>query len=119
MTAKLIVAIGMSTSEMSVSFTLTPSIEMTVKMTTRLVELPMRIPKPVIWRTALRSFVRRAIRSPMRWCWKYARCIRSRWAKRSLRIRYSRRRDESMMLKRPNPRTTFSTAARAIMRSAS
>src|SRR6266568_8593120 len=88
---------GMSTTEMSVSFSETPSIEMIVKANVMDVETMFITPGPCIIRVADRSLVIRAMRSPIRWCWKYARCMRWRWANRSLRMSYSMNRDVFIM----------------------
>ena len=66
---------GVRTSATSASFVFTPNIDTKVKKSVRSVFVSIRMPKPTICRTAWRSFVRRAMRSPIRWCWKYARCI--------------------------------------------
>ena len=62
--------IGVSASVMSASFVLTLNIEMNVNRSVSSVFVSMSVPKPIICRTACRSFVSRAMRSPMRWCWK-------------------------------------------------
>ena len=69
-TARVSVTKGRMTSEMSVSGTLTLTIAMRVKVTTAAVAMKLTWPIDSIIRTALRSLVMRAIRSPMRWCWK-------------------------------------------------
>ena len=79
------------------SFTETLSIDATVKMNVIVVAVTFMKPGPCIWRTAERSLVMRAMRSPIRWCWKYARCIRWRCANRSLRISYSTYREMFIM----------------------
>jgi len=61
---------GMSTIEMSVSFTERASIDAMVKMNVIVVASTFMTPGPCICRTAERSFVMRAMRSPIRWCWK-------------------------------------------------
>ena len=93
----VIEASGMRISARIVSFTDTESIESTAKANTMIVNEPCMMPGPIIWRTHVRSFVMRAMRSPIRWCWKYARCMRCRCAKRSFRMRYSAFREASSM----------------------
>ena len=73
---------------------------------------------PAIIRTALRSLVARDIRSPVRWRWKYDRERRCRWAKKSLRKRYSISRDAPMMIRRIQNRHTPPTKAMPISRAA-
>ena len=63
-------ASGMRMSAMTVSFRETEIIESTENVKTITVNEPCMMPGPIIWRTQVRSFVIRAIRSPIRWCWK-------------------------------------------------
>ena len=55
---------------------------------------------PIIIRTALRSFVARDIRSPVRCVWKYDSGSVCRCAKKSLRMSYSMSRDTPVRIRR-------------------
>ncbi len=65
-TARVMITKGRITIEMSVSWRLTLTIATTVNTTTAKVATRFTTPIESIIRTALRSFVMRAIRSPMR-----------------------------------------------------
>ena len=57
---------GMRIIAIAVSFTETLSIERSAKVNVISVNAPCMSAGPYIWRTAVRSFVRRAMRSPIR-----------------------------------------------------